>query len=194
MADDAADADDGTNGLIAHDGTDLWRRVEWRTRLEAKCHRREPATLLTAGPQTPVPQSSTSDRLDMDCYDREIRMRFTPSVSAPRVARRAVEQCVGADAPTEFVYDAVLLTSELVTNAVTHTAGGSELSAYYDPSLGRLRVEVSDTSPVVPELREGAPGTGPGGRGLRIVDTVAARWGTTLLPSGKYVWFELRST
>ena len=130
----------------------------------------------------------------MDCYGREIRMRFDPSVSAPRVARRAVEQCVGADAPTEFLSDAVLLTSELVTNAVTHTDGGSELSAHFDPSLGRLRVEVSDTSPVVPEIRGGHPATNPGGRGLRIVDTVAARWGTTVLPSGKSVWFELSAT
>jgi anti-sigma regulatory factor (Ser/Thr protein kinase) len=127
----------------------------------------------------------------MDRYGREIRLRFDPSVSAPCAARRAVEQCVGAHAPTEFLHDAVLLTSELVTNAVIHTEGSPELCAHYDPVLGQLRVEVTDKSSVVPKIREGHPGTTLGGWGLRIVDQVAMRWGTSPLPSGKVVWFEL---
>jgi len=127
----------------------------------------------------------------MDGCGREIRMSLTPTTSAPRAARRAVQQCVGADAPPGFLQDALLLTSELVTNAVTHTDGGSELHASYDPMCGRVRVEVADTSSIVPTIREIDGSSSPGGRGLRVIDTVAACWGTTLLPIGKSVWFEL---
>jgi anti-sigma regulatory factor (Ser/Thr protein kinase) len=129
----------------------------------------------------------------MDGDGREIRMSFSPTISAPRAARRAVQQCVGAQAPPEFVNDAMLLTSELITNAVTHTDGGSELRASYDPERGRLRVEVADTSPIVPTIREVHRPSSLGGHGLRIIDKVAACWGTRLLPSGKSVWFELGS-
>jgi len=120
-------------------------------------------------------------------------MSFTPTSSAPGAARRAVEQCIGPDAPPRFLQDAMLLTSELVTNAVTHTEGTSELHASYDPVGGRLRVDVADESPTVPTIRDVGPSTRVGGHGLQIVDTVASRWGTTLLPSGKSVWFELGS-
>jgi anti-sigma regulatory factor (Ser/Thr protein kinase) len=127
----------------------------------------------------------------MDAHDREIRMPLTTTASASRAARRAVEQCVGTDVPPEFLDDAMLLTSELVNNAVTHTEGDSELRAYYDTLRGQLRVEVSDKSSRVPRIRDDDSSTSVGGRGLRIVDTVAARWGTSPLPSGKSVWFEL---
>jgi anti-sigma regulatory factor (Ser/Thr protein kinase) len=130
----------------------------------------------------------------MDGHGREIRMSLNTTASAPHAARRAVEQCVGADAPPGFLQDAMLLTSELVTNAVTHTQGSSELRAYYDTLSGQLRVEVSDKSSTVPRIRDDDPSTSFGGRGLRIVDAVAARWGTSLLPSGKSVWFELGLT
>jgi hypothetical protein len=89
------------------------------------------------------------------------------------------------------VQDALLLTSELVTNAVTHTDGGSELHASYDPMGGRVRVEVADTSSIVPTIRKTDGSSSLGGRGLRVIDTVATRWGTILLPTGKSVWFEL---
>ena len=78
------------------------------------------------------------------------------------------------DAPPGFLHDAVLLTSELVTNAVTHSGGGFKLGASYDRLDGRLRVEVANTSSVLPELGNGDRDRSVGGHGLRIVDTVAA--------------------
>ena len=121
-------------------------------------------------------------------------MSFGLSVLAPHAAREAIEQCVGHEAPPGFLHDALLLTSELVANAVMHTDGRSELRAVYDPGLARLRVEVSDRSPVIPTVGVVTAGSSRGGLGLRIIECLAERWGTTALPSGKSVWFELGSS
>ena len=50
-----------------------------------------------------------------------------------------------------------------------------------------LRLEVHDTSPILP-----AGGVVPtaGGRGLRIVDEVSSDWGAEHTPNGKMVWAE----
>ncbi len=53
-----------------------------------------------------------------------------------------------------------------------------------------LRVEVGDTNPRLPVLAD--PCThAESGRGLRIVATLARRWGTDRADEGKIVWFEI---
>jgi anti-sigma regulatory factor (Ser/Thr protein kinase) len=93
------------------------------------------------------------------------------------------------DGPTiVFVSDAVLLTSELVTNAALHTKGPGALRASF--TKGVLRVEVSDGSPDVPTITARGS-TSVGGHGLRLIDAVAYRWGADREVGGKTVWFEL---
>ncbi|MFI9272329.1 ATP-binding protein [Kitasatospora sp. NPDC052896] len=84
---------------------------------------------------------------------------------------------------------AELLVSELVTNALLHTASGAVLEA----ALGadrRLRVEVRDTSGRLPRPRR--PGdTATSGRGLVLVEALADAWGVQSGGDGKTTWFEL---
>ena len=85
---------------------------------------------------------------------------------------------------------AVLLVSELVTNAMRH--GGEPIRLVADITPSGIRVEVydgnSDAFPAIRDIRPDAPG----GRGLRLVDALADRWGTTeVAGSGKCVWFEI---
>lgn len=83
---------------------------------------------------------------------------------------------------------AVLLTSEVVTNAVIHARSIVRLHAVVD--AGVLRVEAHDRSsrrPVRREAREDEVDH----RGLLIVSALADRWGYDEHDSGKYVWFEL---
>ncbi len=54
-----------------------------------------------------------------------------------------------------------------------------------------LLVEVSDASPLLPELADMPGWESESGRGLLLVEALADRWGSDLLPSGKRVWFEL---
>ena len=84
---------------------------------------------------------------------------------------------------------AVLLTSELVTNAITHEAGGT-ITLGIRCLRGRLRVDVYDTSRSFPVVSV-APGDAETGRGLMLVATLAAEWGFYRTPAGKAVYFTL---
>lgn len=90
--------------------------------------------------------------------------------------------------------EAVLLTSELCTNALQHSAsanGGSfEVTVYR--RVDSLRVEVRDdgakTVPVIRSVED----LGENGRGLEIVAVLAYRWGQHGDEYGRTVFFELR--
>ena len=83
-----------------------------------------------------------------------------------------------------------MLTSEIVTNAVRHAGGILTIDIECDSE--HLAVAVSDDSPDIPVVREfGAEDIG--GRGMRLVEHLAAVWGCTPRPDGrgKVVWFRL---
>jgi anti-sigma regulatory factor (Ser/Thr protein kinase) len=87
----------------------------------------------------------------------------------------------------ERTEDAVLLVSELVTNAVKY-GGEGPVEIVLIRERGRARFTVRDrggTGPL-PEIRE--PGRAGGGHGLRLVDSIADRWGVE--NGSTIVWFE----
>jgi len=119
-------------------------------------------------------------------------LRLDRSRESPDVARRAVSAALGGQASQQFIDDAILCTSEIVTNAVLHGKHGCELQMSFDPAGGgALRVEVSDGSSHLPRLADALDVHRAGGRGLRIVDAAATRWGSQQVPGGKVVWFEM---
>ena len=89
--------------------------------------------------------------------------------------------------------DAVLLTSELVTNAITHTAsgrGGKVVVTVYRADT-RVRVEVRDDgSDQVPAVRLYDQAE-ESGYGLGLVELMAHRWGHRGGHRGRIVWFML---
>jgi len=117
----------------------------------------------------------------------ELHLDLTRGVSSPSQGRNAVRRLLGEDASAAFVADAMLATSELVTNALLHGHGMLELSACFDRVTGCLRVEVADSSSELPQTvaRE------VGGLGLRVVAELSSAWGSVLNEHGKTVWFEL---
>ncbi len=84
--------------------------------------------------------------------------------------------------------DAMIMISEVVTNAVRHTRDVLHLLIVMDGQS--LRVEVTDDDPVVPAV-PAVDLDGTGGRGLYIVDKLADCWGVTPTAGGKTVWFEI---
>lgn len=83
-------------------------------------------------------------------------------------------------------YDLNVVMSELVTNSVLHARTPITLRVIRGASV---RLEIEDTSPVMPSLRtHGATNTT--GRGLHLVSALAASWGCSPLPGGKVVWAE----
>jgi two-component sensor histidine kinase len=111
---------------------------------------------------------------------------LAPGPMAPRAARNAVRQAL-PDTDPRVVERAMLLTSELVTNAVIHAATPLTLDVTVGPSTLHVLVDDGDTRPPVPSASRGAHG----GYGLQIVEQLADAWGTTPRASGKSVWFEL---
>jgi anti-sigma regulatory factor (Ser/Thr protein kinase) len=121
----------------------------------------------------------------------KVHMALDPDVSAAFRSRRAVRDLLDGEATAPFVDDAMLATSELVTNAVLHAVGPIELCARFDQPRGWLRVEVSDSSQDLPRPRAGPVRDHVGGLGLRLVAAISSSWGSVFNERGKTVWFEL---
>jgi anti-sigma regulatory factor (Ser/Thr protein kinase) len=88
--------------------------------------------------------------------------------------------------------DALLATTELVTNSLVH-AGPGPITLYAWIDANRLRIEVHDAGPGLPPGQEWTlPGDGMtiGGRGLALVRMVAERCGHRTAPWAS-VWFEM---
>lgn len=90
--------------------------------------------------------------------------------------------------------DALLVISELITNAVVHALPPAvlRLSRAGADGRGALRVEVTDAGPPAADGRPAAgPCPGEHGRGLDIVTALAAECGTRVHPGGITWWAEL---
>jgi CheY-like chemotaxis protein len=109
------------------------------------------------------------------------------TVDSPRAARRYVQATLAGE-DEDLLELVTLLVSELVTNALVHAGGGPRVVVRL--RRGQVRVEVADDDPRLPALRV-PDDTGPGGRGLLIVDRSASRWGADPARPGKVVWFEI---
>jgi anti-sigma regulatory factor (Ser/Thr protein kinase) len=108
---------------------------------------------------------------------------FAMVSAARRVLRRWLHErgCTTTD-------DAVLVLSELVTNAMVHAGTGCTIEMQHDDD--RLLLDVRDPSPTPPVIAVVRPHD-TRGRGLRIVDAVAGAWGWEPTVDGKRVWANL---
>ena len=119
------------------------------------------------------------------------RTRTFPAIpQSVHAARRfALDSLSGSSAS---LLEAVeLMVSELATNCIRH-----ERTSFHITILGtsrEIRVEVTDSGTGTPAMRSPGPDE-PSGRGLQIVDMLSANWGVQPeRPSGKTVWFTVRS-
>jgi hypothetical protein len=120
----------------------------------------------------------------------EARTELAPDVRSPAEARAFVRRVLDAwdcDDPEEV---AVLLTSEVVSNAVIHAAGGLALDVRWERGSSVVRIEVRDNDERPPLLRTPTADSA-GGRGIVLVEALARRWGSEPLADGKVVWFEV---
>ncbi|MEV6156740.1 SpoIIE family protein phosphatase [Nonomuraea sp. NPDC052129] len=121
---------------------------------------------------------------------------FDGTPQAPAAARRFVRQVLGEWQLSHLTEDAVLLTSELVTNAVVHAGTGLELTCRLDPNAipTRLEIEVDDHHPalIVPAAESPPPeGMATSGRGLALAGMLADAWGVTYTGAAKRVWVRM---
>ncbi len=118
-----------------------------------------------------------------------LRTTFAPEERSPGAARRIVSSAL-IDAGLDQVLDeALLLTTELVTNALVY--GGTEVVLDLDIEDDTLKVQVSDRGHGHVGFADAPSVHREGGRGIHLVDALASAWGTRHSAEGKTVWFEL---
>ena len=117
------------------------------------------------------------------------RVRLTSGPAAAAEARRQVRAAIAAWKPPVDADVAVLLTSELVTNAVKHAKGETVVLGIRD-GRDRLRVDVHDMSPAPPVLTSASAGAEEG-RGLMLVSDLSTEWVSYRTPLGKVAYFTL---
>jgi anti-sigma regulatory factor (Ser/Thr protein kinase) len=117
------------------------------------------------------------------------RVSLAAGPTAPGEARGQVRATIQAwEVPVDASV-AMLLTSELVTNAVTHETGES-ITLVITCAYGQLHVDVHDTSCALPVPVDGPPDAETG-RGLMLVASLSSSWGYYRTPTGKAVYFTL---
>jgi anti-sigma regulatory factor (Ser/Thr protein kinase) len=137
-----------------------------------------------------TPAACHADRVLMHTSDTvHVELPAVPQ-SAAR-ARQLVENTLRArEVDAQIVETAVLLTSELITNAIMHTNHGP-LTLDVGNNGIRIRISVGDTSSELPSVAPLNEET-EHGRGLWLVQILADHWGAQRHhSSGKSVWFEL---
>ncbi|MFC7218656.1 SpoIIE family protein phosphatase [Streptomyces polyrhachis] len=119
---------------------------------------------------------------------------FEPVGRSVAAARAFVRDTLQGWGSGEITDDAVVLTSELVTNAVVHAGTSVDVGVVQNET--GVRVQVSDRYPereLPLDTAEHVPSSPEreGGRGLMLCAALASRWGVEYTSTSKQVWFQL---
>lgn len=148
-------------------------------------------------PMAPTRPNPPVNQVSLPMSARRCRIPLMANLAAAAAARSIVSDAVRTWRMPVDVDVAVLLTSELVTNAVMHgtPAAGTFVLLTIACDAAGLRVDVHDGSGTLPVLNAGlldnAPAEAETGRGLLLVTTLSAEWGFYRTPAGKAVYFTL---
>ncbi|MGC5021534.1 ATP-binding protein [Micromonospora sp. DT47] len=116
---------------------------------------------------------------------------LTPTMGAARQAREMVADGCARWGLPELTEPGCIAVTEMVNNVVAHAL--TPMTVRLAPRDDSLHIAVRDHSRRQPAYAGLAPLTSTGGRGLLLIDTVARRWGSTVVPDGKVVWCVLHA-
>ena len=122
-----------------------------------------------------------------ELYQRRVRLTRKPAAAAE--ARSQVRVAIREwKAPVDHDI-AILLASDLITNAIMHGAGAT-ITVAIRCSRGHLRIDVYDKARSLP-LGMDEPADTDAGRGLVLVAALSTEWGSFRTPAGKAMYFTL---
>lgn len=119
-----------------------------------------------------------------------LRMTLQSTPYAVGLARQATRDTLATWRLACLEETAVLLVSELVTNAVRHARGSRAIALKLQTAETWLHIEVHDGDPRWPQPRTPA-GFDDSGFGFVLVDAMARKWGVRDTATGKAVWADL---
>ena len=127
--------------------------------------------------------------------DRVAAAGFDPEPSAVATARCFVRDTLiswGLPGRDDVVTDAVLLASELVTNAIVHAGTAVELTCRLNGATVEISVLDRHPARVIPDPPSAAADVArPSGRGLLLPAALSSSWGVTYASAAKVIWFRL---
>ncbi|MFD8595695.1 SpoIIE family protein phosphatase [Kitasatospora sp. NPDC059646] len=119
--------------------------------------------------------------------DRLATLPLSGDPALLRHARQFTRRTLSGWGLSSLVEPVVLLTGELLSNALMHAGSPLQLRLFRGTLL---TVEVSDADSREPRLRPSGPHD-EGGRGMQLINELAHRWGSRATRDGKVVWFEM---
>ncbi|MFB7029577.1 MULTISPECIES: ATP-binding protein [unclassified Streptomyces] len=140
-----------------------------------------------------LPSADPTDTASTQPQDGEtVMLRWRQTARSVPLARRELRRTLERWGGEAVEGAASLVLSELLTNAVRHgRALGREVETRFIRTSEGLRIEVHDSSEKQPSMVLPVEGA-EGGRGLHLVDALAAKWGVDERSGpGKLVWAEL---
>lgn len=142
-----------------------------------------------------MPADATAEPCERgSCW--EYTLHVPHDARAVGIARSTLHAVLVRHGLAQLLDTALLLATELLTNAYLHSDGPASLRLRW--RSGTLRIGVWDTDPTPPSKEIHVAGTNEeSGRGLLLVRVCADEWGWFLLGDdifgarGKFVWCEL---
>jgi hypothetical protein len=127
--------------------------------------------------------------------DRQARIALPPVPESAGAAREFTTATLARWRLDALTSDAILIASELVTNAINHGTPDGEPGAHVELTwsyqVSRLICVITDRAAGAPVVAAENP-EAESGHGLQIVAALAAAWGWTMLGTGeKAVWAAL---
>jgi anti-sigma regulatory factor (Ser/Thr protein kinase) len=130
--------------------------------------------------------------------DRQRRITLPPVPESAKAARGFTAATLRSWHLDPLISDAVLIASELVTNAINHGSQrgqraepGAAVELTWSYQVSRLICVITDRAAEPPVAAPADPDA-ESGHGLQIVGALAAAWGWTMLGNGdKAVWAAL---
>ena len=121
----------------------------------------------------------------------DLDITLEPVITAPHDARASIRQLLGGAEHGSVWDDAILATSEVVSLVLTQRAEPCRLSAWYAPTSGWLRVEVTRADGDLPNAMADADHPELDTLSLAVLRVVPEAWGIERSPFGELVWFEV---
>ena len=201
-----------TDGLIESGGHDMytgWTRVREALAPGPTAELERLADRLLRSASEPLPQHPVEEenahvddmalllvRRDAPRHDEAQPAPLALTITQGRAddiatVRSELESLLSDWESRDQVDSAMLLATELIGNVLLHTDTAAKIVATFVPH--HLYVEVTDTNDDMPHPLSPTAST-PNGRGLMLLDALAAQWGVRPEAQGKTVWFTVSDT